>query len=68
MSESAEQGRRHIDAALESLKPEFPNEGIMVAVQDARGAFRFSSNMNAQTSAALLRHVAQHLDGTCKCS
>ena len=58
---------RHVNAVLESLKPEFPERGLLLGIMDALGGFTHSTNMNPQVAAGLLRHIADHLDGRCKC-
>ena len=58
---------RRVNAAMMSLAPEFPGQGVVVVVQDGLGRFTMSSNIHTTGTSGLLRHIADHLDGRCKC-
>ena len=53
---------RHLEAVLESVKGEFPGQGVFILIcRNGLGNTVFTTNMSAGITAGVLEHAAVHL-------
>jgi hypothetical protein len=59
--------KRKLAAFADSLKEEFPQNGIFILVVNGLGEFATAGNGLPAHMAATLEHAVRHIKGECKC-
>ncbi len=54
-------------SAMEAVKAEYPQHGIIVIITDVTGQFSMSTNLGKVSAADMLIHASSHLRDQCKC-
>ncbi len=54
-------------SAMEAVKDEYPQHGIIVIITDVTGQFSMSTNLGKVSAADMLIHASKHLTDQCKC-
>ncbi len=58
---------RATQGAMDAVKDEYPQHGIIVIITDVTGQFSMSTNLGKISAADLLIHASNHLRDQCKC-
>ncbi len=53
--------------AMEAVKAEYPQHGIIIIITDVTGQFSMSTNLGKVNAADMLIHASNHLRDQCKC-